>query len=242
MDRVSQGRATLDVVRAAQRLAGTGLSRHSPVGLHGLLPGRRRRGGGRRAGLDLRPRPPAQGRRGRRRARRPGQGRHDPRRRALLRVRVLRAARASASYDVDLSPYLNADGRRDDATGSSRTASSTCSTTPSCSPSTLSADGQPMSDADGAASRSRSIIEAQRIGTIKPTVPVLVTHSALDDVIPYAVGKAMAKSWCGKGANVYFSTNLAPLPRGRHRAARRPRRCRSSRPASPGCRSSATAG
>jgi hypothetical protein len=55
-----------------------------------------------------------------------------------------------------------------------------------------------------------SIIEAQRIGTVKPTVPVLVTHSALDDTIPYGVGKAMARSWCGKGANVRFSTNLAP--------------------------------
>jgi hypothetical protein len=35
MDRVSQGRATLDVVRAAQRLDGTGLSGSSPVGLQG---------------------------------------------------------------------------------------------------------------------------------------------------------------------------------------------------------------
>ena len=40
---------------------------------------------------------------------------------------------------------------------------------------------------------------------------MLVTHSALDDVIPYSVGKQMAKSWCGKGANVFFSTNVAPL-------------------------------
>ena len=55
-----------------------------------------------------------------------------------------------------------------------------------------------------------SIVQGQRLGDIKPTVPVLVTHSALDDVIPYAVGKAMAKRWCAKGANVYFSTNLNP--------------------------------
>ncbi len=56
----------------------------------------------------------------------------------------------------------------------------------------------------------RSIVEAQRIGTIRPSVPVLVTHSAIDDVIPYAVGRQMARSWCSKGANVRFSTNVAP--------------------------------
>ncbi len=54
------------------------------------------------------------------------------------------------------------------------------------------------------------ILEDNRIGKIKPTVPVLVSHSTLDDTIPYAVGRAMAKSWCAKGANVYFSPNISP--------------------------------
>ena len=40
--------------------------------------------------------------------------------------------------------------------------------------------------------------------------PVVVDHSALDDTIPYAVGRAMAKKWCGKGANVRFETNVTP--------------------------------
>ena len=56
----------------------------------------------------------------------------------------------------------------------------------------------------------RTMVEQQRIGTLKPAFPVLVTHSALDDTIPYDQGKAMAKSWCAKGANVRFSTNLNP--------------------------------
>ena len=55
------------------------------------------------------------------------------------------------------------------------------------------------------------MIEAQRIGRTKPNFPVLVDHSALDDTIPYAVGKQLAKDWCSKGANVRFSTNLKPL-------------------------------
>jgi hypothetical protein len=74
----------------------------------------------------------------------------------------------------------------------------------------LSADGRPMSELMKRQPFA-SIIESQRIGTVRPTVPVLVTHSALDDTIPYAVGKQMARSWCAKGANVRFSTNVAPL-------------------------------
>jgi pimeloyl-ACP methyl ester carboxylesterase len=209
MDRVSQGRATLDVVRAAQRLAGTGLSATSPVGLMGYSQG----GGAAASALELQPT-------------------YAPELR--LKGAVVGAVPAdlakvatnldgglfsafaffalrglSASYSLDLSPYLNAEGRATmdaveqdcvfDLFDNAFTRSAD-----------LSASGQPMSVLM-AAEPFRSIIEAQRIGTIKPTVPVLVTHSALDDTIPYAVGKQMAKSWCGRGANVRFSTNVAPL-------------------------------
>ena len=75
---------------------------------------------------------------------------------------------------------------------------------------TLSADGRPMSELM-TREPFRAVIADQRIGTIRPTVPVLVSHSTLDDTIPYAVGRAMARSWCGKGANVRFSANVAPL-------------------------------
>ena len=58
MDRVSQGRATLDVVRAAQRLPGTGLTSTSPVGLMGYSQG----GGAAAAAVELRPpTPPTSG-------------------------------------------------------------------------------------------------------------------------------------------------------------------------------------
>jgi pimeloyl-ACP methyl ester carboxylesterase len=208
MDRVSQGRATLDVVRAAQRLAGTGLTSSSPVGLMGYSQG----GGAAAAAAEL-------------------AATYAP----DLKVRgaVVGAVPAdlskvatsldgglysafaffalrglSASYDVDLTPYLNANGR-----ATSDRVEQECvfdlldhSFVKS---STLSANGQPMS-ALMAIEPFRSIIEAQRIGTVKPAFPVLVTHSMIDDVIPYAVGKQMARSWCGKGANVYLSSNLAP--------------------------------
>ena len=209
MDRLSQGRATLDVVRAAQRLSGTGLSAASPVGLMGYSQG----GGAAASALELAPT-------------------YAPELR--LKGAVVGAVPAdlakvannldgglfsafaffalrglAASHDLDLSPYLNATGR---ATMDSVEQDCVFDLLDHAfvRSSTLSADGQPMSELM-LREPFASIIEAQRIGTIRPTVPVLVTHSALDDTIPYGVGRAMARSWCGKGANVYFSTNVAPL-------------------------------
>lgn len=209
MDRVSQGRATLDVVRAAQRLSGTGLTPTSPVGIMGYS-----QGGGAAASAaelaatyapDLKVKGAVVG--------------AVPADLAKVATSLdggLYSAFAffalrglSASYDVDLTPYLNAAGR-----ATSDQVETECvfdlldhSFVKSSS---LSANGQPMSALMGV-EPFKSIVEAQRIGTIKPAFPVLVTHSALDDVIPYSVGKAMARSWCGKGANVYLSTNVAPL-------------------------------
>jgi pimeloyl-ACP methyl ester carboxylesterase len=209
MDRVSQGRATLDAVRAAQRLTGTGLSSSSPVGLQGYSQG----GGAAAAAVEL-------------------AASYAPDLR--LRGAVVGAVPAelgavatnldggpfsafaffalrglAASYDIDLAPYLNDAGRAtmdaveqdcvfdllDNAFVRSET---------------LSADGRPMSELM-TREPFRTVIAEQRIGTIRPTVPVLVSHSTLDDTIPYAVGRAMARSWCAKGANVRFSPNLAPL-------------------------------
>jgi pimeloyl-ACP methyl ester carboxylesterase len=209
MDRVSQGRATLDVVRAAQQLSGTGLSATSPVGLMGYSQG----GGAAAAAVEL-------------------ASTYAP----DLRVKgaVVGAVPAelgavaanldggpfsafaffalrglAASYDIDLTPYLNAKGV-ETMSAVEQDCVFDLLDNAFVSSSTLSANGQPMSELMKVEPFT-SAIHDQRIGTIKPQVPVLVTHSTLDDTIPYAVGRAMAKSWCGKGANVRLSTNVAPL-------------------------------
>jgi pimeloyl-ACP methyl ester carboxylesterase len=209
MDRVSQGRATLDVVRAAQRLSGTGLGAASPVGIMGYSQG----GGAAAAAAEL-------------------AASYAPE----LKVRgaVVGAVPAdlaqvastldgglysafaffalrglSASYDLDLSPYLNDRGRAVSDQVEQQCVFDLLDHA-FVKSSTLSVDGQPMS---ALMSREpfRSVVAEQRIGTIRPAFPVLVTHSTLDDVIPYAVGRQMARSWCGTGANVRFSPNVAPL-------------------------------
>lgn len=208
MDRVSQGRAVLDVVRAAQRIPGTGLSATSPVGIEGYSQG----GGAAASAAELAatyaPELKIKGVA-------VGAVPADLAKVASTLDGGLYSAFAffalrgiSASYGVDLTPYLNAKGvetmtrvEQDcvfDLFGHSFVKSST-----------LSHNGKPMSDLI-ALPQFAAMIADQKIGNIKPAMPVYVGHSALDDVIPYAVGRTMARSWCGKGANVRFSTTLVP--------------------------------
>ena len=53
-------------------------------------------------------------------------------------------------------------------------------------------------------------LESLRLGKGRPDVPVLVAHTTLDDVVPYAQGRDFARSWCRNGANVSFQPSLAP--------------------------------
>jgi alpha-beta hydrolase superfamily lysophospholipase len=73
----------------------------------------------------------------------------------------------------------------------------------------LTADGSPvtafLSRPDIAA-----VLESLRLGKGKPDVPVLVAHTTLDDVVPFAQGRDFARSWCRNGAKVSFQPSLAP--------------------------------
>ena len=74
----------------------------------------------------------------------------------------------------------------------------------------LTQNGQPISELLKAPVFA-DMVAQQKIGNTKPVnVPILVTHSLLDDVIPYQAGKAVATSWCKKGSNVYFATIATP--------------------------------
>jgi hypothetical protein len=56
----------------------------------------------------------------------------------------------------------------------------------------------------------RTRVAEQKIGSLKPTAPVLIVHSALDDIVPYAQDRDLGRAWCGKGVQVRFSTTLVP--------------------------------
>lgn len=209
MDRASQGHAVLDMVRAAQRLPGSGLSSANPVGLYGYSQG----GGAAASAAEL-------------------AATYAPE----LKVKgaVVGAVPAdltvlpdnldgslwaeflwfaisglSASYDLDLAPYVNARGSEfleeisDDCVFDLFNAALSNSTD-------FTVDGSSLAELS-AQEPFRSILDDQRIGRIAPDVPVLVTHSRLDDTIPYRTGRQLARDWCDGGANVRLSTNLTPL-------------------------------
>ncbi len=54
-------------------------------------------------------------------------------------------------------------------------------------------------------------LKEQTIGfNRKPEVPVMMSHSLLDDVVPYQGGRDLAKRWCAQGANVSWNTTAGP--------------------------------
>ncbi|MBB3049863.1 hypothetical protein FHS23_000858 [Prauserella isguenensis] len=73
----------------------------------------------------------------------------------------------------------------------------------------LTVDGRPIGDYL-AEEPFHSAVEEQRIGTLKPEVPVYVAHSRLDEIVPYAQGRDTARSWCEQGATVQFDTLAIP--------------------------------
>ena len=112
----------------------------------------------------------------------------------------------SAGYNVDLTTVLNDRGLE-----LARKADESCvfELTPFVKSTTITKDGR-TTDELLRSEPVASIIADNRIGTIRPSAPVLVNHSLLDDTIPYAVGRQLAVDWCARGGNVRLSTNAVP--------------------------------
>lgn len=76
--------------------------------------------------------------------------------------------------------------------------------------STLTADGRSIG-ALLAEEPFATIVAEQRLGNQRyPRMEALVSHSRLDDVVPFECGRALAERWAGYGGRVRLSVNLAP--------------------------------
>ncbi|EAP97470.1 hypothetical protein JNB_18408 [Janibacter sp. HTCC2649] len=208
MNRAAQGQAVLDIARAALKRPGTTLRSTTPVGLYGYSQG----GGAAASAAEL-------------------AGTYAPE----LKVKGTVAgavpadlAKVAANLDksfyaeflnyallglaaghgIDINSYLNDAGKavakRTEGSCVFDLANSAFQNS-----ATLTKDGRPIT-AYLAEEPFKSVIAENRIGNRKPSAPVLISHSLIDDVIPYAVGKQLAKDWCGKGANVRLSANVGP--------------------------------
>jgi len=73
----------------------------------------------------------------------------------------------------------------------------------------LTRSGRPLADLLARPDIAR-VLETLRIGDEAPTVPVLMAHTRLDDVVPFAQARTASRRWCRGGATVDFRAGIAP--------------------------------
>jgi hypothetical protein len=73
-------------------------------------------------------------------------------------------------------------------------------------------EGQSVTDIVDNEPKLQDMLDAQRIGRLKPAGPVRLATGIQDDIVPHAQARQLAVDWCRKGANVtYEAVNLPNL-------------------------------
>ncbi|WP_158892995.1 lipase family protein [Amycolatopsis anabasis] len=214
--RAAEAHAVLDVVRAAQRLPGSGLPANGPVGITGYSEG----GGASASAVELAPEyAPELDVKG-------AYAGAAPADKAVL-AKSLDGGYAvgflgyaligiNAAYpETKILDLANEQGRQ-----LFEEARKTCTMDAVFKyafkqSSTLTKDGRPVS-AYLNEPPFRAVVEDMKVGNRKPAAPVLVEHAPNDDIVPAPQGRQLAKDWCGKGANVQFKDIPSVIPVGSH--------------------------
>lgn len=76
-------------------------------------------------------------------------------------------------------------------------------------------DGRPLFDHLMEIPRAMEVLDAQRIGRLRPSAPVLIAAGTGDDVIPAGQAIQLGRDWCAQGADVRMIVDRTPpiLPR-----------------------------
>ncbi|WP_116046156.1 lipase family protein [Amycolatopsis palatopharyngis] len=210
VNRAAEGHAVLDALRAAQRLPEADLPDSGPLGISGYSQG----GGASAAAAELAPEyAPELDIKGAYAGAVPAD---------LAKVAVNLDGHYAAGFlgysllsldyaypELNIPDLLNDEGKRLLAEVENQCTPEAITAHAFTRSADLTKDGRPLAaylNEEPYASR----VAEQRIGERKPDVPVLVVHSALDDIVPYAQGRQMAREWCAQGATVQFSTSLVP--------------------------------
>ncbi|MEV6643493.1 lipase family protein [Amycolatopsis sp. NPDC051371] len=210
VNRASEGHAVLDAIRAAQRLPEAGLPDDGPVAIAGYSQG----GGASAAAAELQPGyAPELKLKGAYAGAVPADLASVAKNLdGHYAVGFLGFALVSMNYaypELNIPALLNARGKqlfeqvRTECTVEAIAAHAFTQS------STLTNDGRSLVAYLGE-EPYRSRVAEQKIGALKPTAPVLIVHSALDDIVPYAQDRDLGRTWCGKGVKVQFSTTLVP--------------------------------
>lgn len=202
----AEGNAVLDIIRAAQRLAGTGLSASSPVGIMGYSQG----GGAAAWAAELAPTYASE-----------------------LKVKgvaaggvpadltkvadlldgspfVALALMASLGLDtaypeLDLETYLNARGQKlvADANALCLTSFDGVKTLVGTSFHRIDdyVTTNPLTTA-----KWKARLEENRLGKVKPAAPIFQYHALADEMVAYGQAATLRRDWCNRGANVTWAT------------------------------------
>lgn len=210
VNRKAEGYAVLDAIRAAQRLREAGLPDHGPVAIAGYSQG----GGASAAAAELQPSyaPELQ-------LKGAYAGAVPADLAAVAKnldghyaVGFLMFAVASMNYaypELDVPAVLNDRGKALEAEVENECTGDAIVKHAFTRTAELTADGRPIT-AYLAEEPFASAVAEQRIGRVAPAAPVLVAHSALDDIVPFEQGRTMARDWCAEGATVQFDTLAVP--------------------------------
>ncbi|HET6153586.1 MAG TPA: lipase family protein [Marmoricola sp.] len=116
----------------------------------------------------------------------------------------------STDYGIDLAPLLNERGLEIATALTGQCMFESLRRYAFTRSASLTADGSSI----GSLLRAQpfaGIVEDQKLGNQRyPRTDVLISHSRLDDVVPFEAGRALAERWAGYGGRVRFSTNYAP--------------------------------
>ena len=213
VNKFAQGHALLDMVRAAQRLEGTGLPQDGPVGLAGYSQG----GGASADAAELHPdyapeldlkgvysgAPPSD---------------------LSVLADTLDGEYAAGFLGFSLvsldSAYpqlgivdelANEEGKKVFAEAKEACVGDALLKFPFKQTKDLTKDGKPVAEYV-TEEPFKSVLAKLKKGNAELDAPAFVQHAPNDDIVDYGQGKQMAKDWCAKGNDVEFQDLPSPLP------------------------------
>lgn len=220
MGRVSQGHAVIDSVRAAQQLGVEGIDAKNPVAFVGYSQG----GGASASAAELAADyAPSLNLKGAYAGAVPADLVDVAKNldRGLYTTFLMYAASGLGATDAALDPsaYLNAQGMKELEGAEGDCTLQALGKHAFLNTADLTKSGESLESVldDG---ELKAVVDDQKIGNgRKPSVPVLLSHSLLDDVIPYKSGRNLAKRWCDQGTNVSWDATAGPTHIGGYVAA-----------------------
>ncbi|MEU5396915.1 lipase family protein [Streptomyces tibetensis] len=208
VNRLDEGHAVLDAVRAARALPGTSLTSGSRVGLYGYSEG----GGASASAAELQPTyapdvhlagtyagaPPAD-------LTAVMKGIDGSALAAALGWAINGFVQAYPDMRDVAEANLNDAGRKALADASTMCVGEAVVRYGFARSSAWTTSGKSVAEIIAGEPRARAVLDEQRIGTLKPAGPVRVSTGVQDDIVPHAQARQLAVDWCRKGGSVTYA-------------------------------------